>query len=191
MSTDAFWSTPTNELFTELGSSDNGLTAAAAAAQLAKLPKARAHNSKWRFVGLFLGQFKSPIILILLFAAGVSAALGDRTSSAIIFAIVFASGVLGFWQEFHAADAVQKLLALVQITANVIRGGKLSEVPVAQVVPGDVFQLHAGDMIPADSLLIESTDLFVNEAALTGEPFPIEKTAGVLPAETQLGQRTN
>ena len=191
MSTDAFWSTPTKELFTELGSSDNGLTAAAAAAQLAKLPKARAHNSRWRFVGLFLGQFKSPIILILLFAAVVSAALGDQTSAFIIIAIVVASGTLGFWQEFHAADAVQKLLALVQITANIVRDGKPSEIPVAQVVPGDVFLLHAGDLIPADSLLIESTDLFVNEAVLTGEPFPIEKTVGVLAVETQLGQRTN
>jgi len=191
MSTDTFWSTPAKDLFTELGSSDKGLTAEAASAQIAKLPKAKAHNSKWRFVGLFLGQFKSPIILILLFAAGVSAALGDQTSAAIIFAIVIASGSLGFWQEFHAADAVQKLLALVQITANVVRDGKPKEIPVAQVVPGDVFLLHAGDLIPADSLLIESTDLFVNEAVLTGEPFPIEKEASVLPVETQLGQRTN
>src|SRR5579862_7660220 len=181
MGTEAFWNSPPDELFKQLDSSANGLTAAAAAAQLAKLPKVKAHNSKWRFVGLFLGQFKSPIIIILLFAAGVSAALGDVPTAAIIFAIVIASGTLGFWQEFHAADAVQKLLALVQITANVVRNGKPQEIPVALVLPGDVFLLHAGDMIPADSRLLESTDLFVNEAALTGEPFPIEKKSGVLP----------
>ena len=191
MGTETFWSSPKDELLHQLNSSETGLTAAVAATQIAMLPKVREHSGKWRFVSLLLGQFKSPIILILLFAAGVAASLGDVATAIIIFAIVLASGFLGFWQEFHAADAVQKLLALVQITARVLRDGKPLDVPVAQVVPGDVFLLHAGDMIPADSRLLESTDLFVNEAALTGEAFPIEKKSDALPAETALGQRTN
>ncbi|MHB8636552.1 MAG: magnesium-translocating P-type ATPase [Fimbriimonadaceae bacterium] len=191
MAIEAFWSAQLAELYTDLGSGENGLRGAVAAERIAQLPKVKARSSKWRFVGLFLGQFKSPIILILLFAAGVAAALGDQATAIIIFAIVLASGALGFWQEFHAADAVQKLLALVQITAKVVRDGKPQDVPIGQVVSGDVFVLHAGDMIPADSRLLESTDLFVNEAALTGEPFPVDKKIEALGADTQLAQRTN
>lgn len=191
MSEPAFWSSTPEELYANLGSSPTGLTSSQAAQLIAALPKPADHNSRFRFVGIFLGQFKSPIILILLFAAVVSAALGDATSCVIIFAIVLASGTLGFWQEFHASDAVQKLLAMVQITAIVLRDGKETTVPVAQVVPGDVYVLHAGDLIPADSRIIESTDLFVNEAVLTGEAFPLEKKASVLPGDTALAQRTN
>ncbi len=191
MSNQAFWSEPLPDLVRELETGDRGLTSAIVQERLARLPKLREHQSRWRFVGLFLQQFKSPIILILLFAAGISMFLGDSPTAIIIFAIIFASGGLGFWQEQHAADAVQKLLAMVQIKASVIREGKSIEVPVSQVVPGDVFLLRAGDIVPADSVLIESTDLFVDEASLTGEPFPVEKTTGQLPPDTALGQRTN
>lgn len=185
------WTLKSDDLYKQLDSSESGLKLEIAQQRIAELPKVRASQSKWRFVSLFLQQFKSPIILILLFAAAVSMALGDPTTAGIIFAIVFASGGLGFWQEQHAADAVQKLLAMVQITATVVRGGKQSEVPVSQIVSGDVFLLNAGAIVPADSILVESTDLFVDEASLTGEPFPIEKKVGVLPAETGLSQRTN
>ncbi|HLK16080.1 MAG TPA: magnesium-translocating P-type ATPase [Fimbriimonadaceae bacterium] len=191
MAIEAFWSAKPDELIQALQSSPTGLTADRAAEEAAKLPKTKTQNLALLRISLFLGQFKSPIILILLFAAGVSAALGDPVTAGIIFAIVLASGALGFWQEFHAADAVKKLLALVQVTANVLRDGKAVEVPLSEVVPGDVFLLHAGDMIPADSRLLESTDLYANEAALTGEPFPVEKDVADLPAESQLSQRTN
>ena len=191
MNTPEFWTLKPSDLYKEFDSSETGLTLGTVQQRIAALPKVRASQSKWRFVSLFLQQFKSPIILILLFAAGVSMALGDPTTAGIIFAIVFASGGLGFWQEQHAADAVQKLLAMVQITATVLRDGKQSEVPVSQIVSGDVFLLNAGGIVPADSVLIDSTDLFVDEASLTGEPFPIEKKVGVLTAETQLSQRTN
>jgi len=191
MSLQTFWTETPTSVFQELNSSASGLSSNVASDRISQLPKVRSSQSKWRFVGLFFKQFTSPIILILLFAAGVSFFLGDPTTAGIIIAIVLASGSLGFWQEAHAADAVQKLLAMVQIQASVVRDGKTLEVPVSQVVPGDVFLVHAGDIIPADSLIFESTDLFVDEASLTGEPFPVEKKDGALPEATELGQRCN
>ena len=86
---------------------------------------------------LLLGQFKSPIILILIFAAGLSLFLGDRIDALIILGIVLVSGFLGFWQEHSAADAVKKLLSIVQVKAQVLRSGSAREIPVEEVVPGD------------------------------------------------------
>ena len=109
----------------------------------------------------------------------------------IILAIVLVSGLLGFWQERGAADAVQKLLAVVQIKATCERDGKPVDVHTDEVVPGDIVVLHAGDIVPADCLILESKDLFVNEAALTGETFPVEKSVATLPPDTPLAKRTN
>ena len=191
MSAAPFWAQEPESQYVLLGSSPEGLSEEVAADRAAKLPHVARTQGWWSSVSLFLHQFTSPIVLILIFAAGVSMSLGDQTDALIIFLIVLASGTLGFWQEWHAADAVRRLLAMVQITAKVIRGGKTLSAPSAQVVPGDVFILAAGDMIPADSLLIESTDLFVNEAALTGEAFPVEKKAGAVKPEAALSQRFN
>ena len=140
---------------------------------------------------LLLSQFKSPIILILIFSAGLSLFLKDTVDAVIILAIVLVSGLLGFWQERGAADAVQKLLLIVQVKATCQRGGKSVEVRTEEVVSGDLVLLRAGGILPADCLILESKDLTVNEAALTGETFPVEKNAGILPPETALAQRTN
>ena len=142
-------------------------------------------------LSLLFGQFKSPIILILVFAAVLSLCLGQATDALIILAIVLASGLLGFWQEWGAADAVKKLLALVQTKANVLRDGRPVDVPAEQVVPGDVVLLHAGDIIPGDGRVLDESDLFVAEASLTGETFPVEKAVGVVPSDAPLGRRTN
>ena len=127
-------------------------------------------------LALFVAQFKSPIILILVGAAIVSLFLQDRTDAALILAIVLASGVLGFWQEYSATNAVAKLRALVETRARVLRDGNEVTVPLAEVVPGDVALLSAGAIIPGDGRLLEARELFVNEAALTGETFPAEKS---------------
>ncbi len=153
-----------------------------------KSPK-RTHRTS--SISLFFSQFKSPIILILLFAVGLSFFLKDITNACIILAIVFISGFLGFWQENGAADAVEKLIAIIQVKAAVLRDGKEVEIPVEEIVPGDVIALNAGDVIPGDSLLLESNNLFLNEAALTGETFPVEKTVGVVPTDTPIAKRTN
>ena len=107
--------------------------------------------------------------------------LGEEEDALIIIVIVVISGVLGFWQEKRASDAVNKLLAIVQPKCKVIRDGKLQEVISEIVVPGDLVVLNSGDSVPADSLIIESKDLFVNEATLTGEGYPSEKFIHTLP----------
>ena len=149
-------------------------------------PKKRSNT-----ISLLLTQFKSPLILILIFAGALSFFLGDSVNAIIILTIILVSSLLGFWQERGAANAIEKLLAIVQTKATVLRDGVQKEIPVEEIVPGDVIILNAGDLIPGDSIIIESKDLFVNEASLTGETFPAEKTAGVLPQPTSLSQRTN
>jgi len=140
---------------------------------------------------LLLAQCKSPLILILLFATGLSFFLHDPFNASIILTIVLVSGLLGFWQERSASNAVEKLLAMVQIKATVLRDGGPQEIPVEEIVPGDIVMLNAGDIVPGDCLVQDSKDLFVDEATLTGETYPVEKSVGVLPAETPMGQRTN
>ena len=140
---------------------------------------------------LLLGQFKSPIVLILIGAAVLSIFLRDVTDAAIILAIVLVSGLLGFWQEHGAATAVAKLRAIVETKAHVLRDGAEVIVPLEEIVPGDVVLLSAGAIIPADCRLLEARDLFVNEATLTGETYPVEKAPCVLAPETALAHRTN
>jgi Mg2+-importing ATPase len=140
---------------------------------------------------LLLTQFKSPLIIILIFAGGLSFFLGDSVNAVIILTIILISSLLGFWQERGAANAIEKLLAIVQTKATVLRDGQSREIPVEKIVPGDVIILNAGDLIPGDSIILESKDLFVNEASLTGETFPAEKTTGILQLTTPLSQRTN
>ncbi len=140
---------------------------------------------------LFFSQFKSPIIIILIFAAILSFVLHDKTGATIILVIVFFSGILGFWQESGAANAVEKLIETVETKVEVLRDGKSSKIPLDEVVPGDIIELSAGKTIPGDCLILESNDLFINEAALSGETFPVEKTEGIMPADTPLAKRTN
>ncbi|TAD93863.1 MAG: magnesium-translocating P-type ATPase, partial [Oscillatoriales cyanobacterium] len=140
---------------------------------------------------MLLNQFKSPIILILILAAVLSIFLKDAADAIIIIAIVLISGLLGFWQERGASNAVEKLLALVQVKATVLRDGQSQEIPNEEVIPGDIVVLGAGKTIPGDCLVLESKDLSVNEAALTGETYPVDKQNGVLPAATGLNKRTN
>ena len=186
-----FWSQSTSESLANLNSSLKGLTKEDAKKRLAHTAQSTHENARPRALSLFVSQFKSPIILILLFAVCLSLFLRDFTNAIIILFIVLASGILGFWQEYAAADAVQKLLAVIEIKSTVVRDGISSEISIKEIVPGDIIQINAGDVIPGDSLLLESKNLFVNEATLTGETFPAEKTVGVLPREAPISQRTN
>ena len=156
----------------------SGLTSAEAQRRLTEFGENRISSQRRAgALALFIAQFKSPIILILIGAAILSLFLQDRTDATLILAIVLASGVLGFWQEYSATDAVAKLRALVETKARVLRDGNETIIPLAEVVPGDVVLLSAGAIIPGDGRLLEARELFVNEAALTGETFPAEKDA--------------
>jgi Mg2+-importing ATPase len=188
----AFWNVSAADLLKTLESVKEGLTGTEAQKRLAifgaNLLKPQKRSD---VLTLLVSQFKSPIIIILFFATGLSFFLHDPVDAIIILSIVIISGLLGFWQERGASNAIEKLLSIVQIKAAVLRDGKSIEIPVEQVVPGDIVILNAGDIIPGDGLVQESKDLFVDEAMLTGETFPVDKEPAVLPQETPLGQRTN
>lgn len=171
-----FWNLTSNECLTLTQSNRNGLSEEEAKKRLLQFGENKLSSKKeTTAIGLFFSQFKSPIVLLLLFAAGLSVIVQDSVDAIIILGIVFLSGLLGFWQEKGAMNAVRKLLAMVQIRVSVMRNSSIREIPSEEVVPGDILKLSAGDMIPADCILLESKDLFVNEATLTGETFPIEK----------------
>ncbi|MGZ5068823.1 MAG: magnesium-translocating P-type ATPase [Methylobacter sp.] len=188
----AFWAVPARQLLGQLESGNNGLSPEEADRRLKRYGANRLNNKKQTgSLRLLLAQFKNSIILILLFATGLSFYLNDKIDAAIILTIVLISGLLGFWQEKGAADAIEKLLAIVQIKANVMRGGLAMEIPADRLVPGDIVLLTAGDVIPGDCLILASDNLFVDEAILTGESYPAEKMPGALPADTALGQRSN
>ncbi len=188
----AFWSVPASELLQQLGTTTKGLSSDEARHRLTRCgsnllnPQRRSN-----VLTLLLAQFESPLILILLFATGLSFFFHDPVNALIILTIVLASGVLGFWQEHSATKAVEKLLAMVQVKTTVLRDGSEYEITVEEIVPGDIVILSAGDIVPGDCLLAESKDLFVDEATLTGETYPVEKSVGVLAADTALGSRTN
>jgi Mg2+-importing ATPase len=179
-------------LFQRLGSSVAGLTSDEARERLARFGANRLKaKSRAAPFTLLLGQFKSPIVLILIGAAILSIFLQDASDAAIILMIVFVSGLLGFWQEHGAANAVAKLRAVVETKVHVLRDGAEVMVSLEEIVPGDVVLLSAGAIIPGDCRLFEARDLFVNEATLTGETYPVEKTPCVLAPETALARCTN
>ena len=187
-----FWSLPTDQVLQQTHSTTSGLSSQDAKQRLSEYgANSLKQTHKSSALVLLLNQFKSPIILILIFAALLSIFLKDALDAIIILAIVLISGLLGFWQERGASNAVEKLLALVQVKATVLRDNQSQEIPNQEVVPGDIVVLCAGKNIPGDCLVLESKDLSVNEAALTGETYPVDKLNGVLPAETGLNQRTN
>ncbi len=141
---------------------------------------------------LLLSQFKTPIVLLLMAAAILSYFLEDPHDAIIILVIVCISAGLGFWQENGATNTIRRLVALVKLKSDVLRDRKEQEIASEDIVLGDIVVLRAGDRIPGDCRLIESKDLFVNEAFLTGESYPVEKTAdSVLPPDIPLSQRSN
>jgi Mg2+-importing ATPase len=145
-----FWGSKPEEVLAALGTTAQGLASREAASRLSRYgPNAIAERKRRSTAELFLSQFKSPIILILVFAAILALFLKDVADASIILAIVFLSGVLGFWQEKGAADAVEKLLAIVQVKATVLRDSKEIEVPVADVVPATSSCSTRGTSSPA------------------------------------------
>lgn len=187
-----FWTMPSSDVILQLKTSNDGLTSEEVKKRLetygSNSIKPKTTNSATR---LLISQFKSPIILLLLLAIGLSFYLKDTVDAFIILTIVLASGLLGFLQEYSASSAVEKLMALVRIKTTVLRNGQQGEIGIEEIVPGDVVILKAGDVIPGDCVILKSDSLFVDESTLTGETFPLEKEAGIVPADTVLAQRKN
>ena len=181
-----------NDVFRKLRTSKNGLSEDDAKKRLIKYGPNVIKREKRRSPFLiFLDQFKSPLIILLLIATILSLAIGETIDAITIIAIVIASSILGFYQEYRAEQAVEALRKLVTPTARVIRDGKEKEIPAHDVVPGDVIVLSSGDRVPADARLIEVINLRVDEAPLTGESVPVEKRIEKLPRETALSDRKN
>src|SRR5581483_6118838 len=120
-------------------------------------------------------RFTNPLVLLLVFAAAISAFTGDARSAVVIAAMVVMSVFLDFFQERRAGKAAERLREAALVKATVVRDGAEHEVPIAEVVRGDLVALAAGDLVPADARLVEARDLAVNQARLTGEPFPVGK----------------
>lgn len=187
-----FWSKPVDEIARSVNSSVAGMSAQDAQSALRRVGPNLIHSrEKATPLGLFFNQFKSPIILILLSATVISAFLQDWADSVIILLIVLGSALLSFIQEYNANNAAAKLREQISFKTNVIRDGKPVSIATEEFVPGDVVTLSAGSLIPADGLVIEANDFFVNQAVLTGETFPVEKTPGIIAEKAGLAERTN
>ena len=173
------WQNPADRLLARLETRIAGLDGAQVQSRLATYGPNDAATVKRTPLWLqFLSRFGNPLIIILLIASGVSAATGDVASFVIIVCIVMLSIIFDFVQEVRAQNAVEALRQSVAVQATVRRDGAVVSVPIHQLVPGDIVELIAGDLVPADSRLLESRDLYINQALLTGEPYPAEKRVG-------------
>ncbi len=187
-----YWSATTEQLLLDLQSSWNGLSQDNAERRLKQYgPNSIKAASQTSALWLLLSQFKSPLVLILVFAAVISAISGEWPDAVIVLVIILGSTTLGFVQEYRASLAIEKLRSKVLVTSNVVRDGNSAVVLSQQIVPGDVVLVTAGSLIPADGVVLEANDLFVNQAVLTGEVFPVEKKPGRVEENASLMERIN
>ncbi|WP_455278366.1 magnesium-translocating P-type ATPase [[Eubacterium] cellulosolvens] len=181
-----------NEILAQLQTTSKGLATNEAQKRLQSYgPNLLRSKKKTDSLTLLVGQFKSPIIILLIIATGLSIFLGDQMNAIIILVIILISGILGLWQERGATNSVKKLMSIIQIKTTALRDEEEKDIAIEEIVPGDVVKLRAGDVIPADGIILESKDLFVNEATLTGETYPVEKMSGIMPPETPLNSQKN
>jgi Mg2+-importing ATPase len=187
-----YWSLAPEQLLAALRTTTNGLQPVEVKQRLLQygLNTIKAQQQTTA-LGLFVNQFKSPLVLILIFAAIISLIVGEWTDASIVLAVVLGSTMLGFAQEYRASNAVERLRSRITIKSSVLRGGQPRMLPAEQVVPGDVVLLSAGSLIPADGVVLAANDFFVNQAVLTGETFPVAKLPGTVPVNASLAERTN
>lgn len=180
-------------VFTELKSSEAGLSAKEAADRLVQHgPNELKEKKKKPAIMLFLEQFTDFMIIILIIAAIIAGLMGEPVDSAAIIVIVLLNAIMGFTQERKAEKAIEALKKMAAVNASVLRDGREESLPVAVLVPGDIVLLEAGRIVPADLRITEAIALKIEEAALTGESVPSGKGAAVLQGgDTQLADRKN
>jgi Mg2+-importing ATPase len=169
---------PLPELYQQLNTTDQGLNEIEVEARLAKFGKnevAREERLTW-WRRLF-NNIRDPLVILLTFLALISFLTGDLRATTVIGVMIVLGVILRYFQESRADNAAAKLKAMVSTSCTVIREGKQSEIPLEQLVPGDMVMLSAGDMVPADLRILTAKDLFINQSALTGESVPVEKLA--------------
>jgi len=175
------------ELFKRYGTSEKGLSHDDATKRIG----AYGHNEiaakdKRGKLSIFTSQLTSPLVVILVVASVIAGFLGDPTDMAIIIAIILINAVLGFYQEFKSERALAELKKYISFKAKVIRDGRETEIDVRDLVPGDITILEIGDIVPADIRLIDVHELATDESAITGESFPVNKSAGPLELKNSL-----
>ncbi len=194
------WHSKTSEeTLNELNVTIKGLTTQEAQARLKQYGPNELKKEKGKSpIKIFLEQFADILMIILILAMALSIAVGIYQNSmdeiidaAIIFIIVAASAILGFTQEYRSEKAVEALKKMTSPTASVLRDGKESRIPACELVPGDIMILYTGDKVPADGRLLEAFSMKDDEAPLTGESSPVNKSAETLPEQTQLNDREN
>ena len=188
----AYWSLGIADLMGRLQSAERGLSGVEAAARLLRFGSNELREqqtlSRLRVVW---SQLRSPLLLLLVFAAAAAAFTGEWMDATIVLIIVAATVSVGYSREYNAAAAAAALRSRVRTHTQVFRDGVATTVPAAEIVPGDVVLLSAGSLVPADAVVMDAADCFVSESVLTGESFPTEKRPGPVPPSASLAERTN
>lgn len=188
----SFWQYDAAHWLAQLKSNTSGLTQKEASQILQQSTNIkRVRSSFEKDLILFGSQFKSPLMLLLIGAVVLSAFLGDTSDVFIILFIVLSTGLLSFFQERNASKTVEKLQSMIALRSTVLRDGTPQQIIGNEIVPGDILLFKAGDMIPADCLIVESNEINTNEASLTGESYPVRKEVGIVDENTVLSKRTN
>ena len=188
----AFWAIETSRVAEQLRSGHEGLTASEAAERLQIYgPNALRERHDASRLDILARQLRSPLLLLLVFAAAASVVTGQWLDASIVLAIVIVTVGIGYAREYSAHAAASALRARLRVRTTVLRDGLTTTVPVEEIVPGDVVLLSAGSLVPADGVLLDATDFYVSEAVLTGESFPAQKTPGIVDTAAGLVERTN
>ncbi len=187
-----FWKDSIDLWYRQLNSSAEGLTNDAANLVLEQRGQKKRKVSRLeKDIRLFLGQFKSPLMLLLIAAVILSGFLRETSDVFIISFIILSTTLMSFFQERNAGRVVEKLQSIIAIKSTVLRNGLPVDLPTNNIVPGDILLFKTGNVVPADCLLIESNEIHTNEASLTGESFPISKEAGTVDEKAPLAKRSN
>jgi P-type Mg2+ transporter len=178
-----FYTAPAQELLARLETSLKGLSGEEAQARLDLYGvNELAVKKKWTVLRSILSKFLNPLVIVLVIIGSFSLFFGETISAAFVLLMVILSVLFSFVQEYRSSKAAEKLSRLTQVTATVFREGTRREIPIVEVVPGDIVDLSAGDIIPADLRLLSCKDMFINQSSLTGESFPMEKFSEPMPA---------
>ncbi|MEI8349681.1 MAG: magnesium-translocating P-type ATPase [Candidatus Omnitrophota bacterium] len=188
-----FVSASLKAIFERLKTSEKGLSTKDARERLSVYgPNEPAKKKKRTIFAQILSKFLNPLVIVLIIIGTFSLFFGGKISAILVFAMVLMSVFLSFVQEYRSSKEAEKLREMVRTTATVYRDGQAQEINIREIVPGDIVDLFAGDMIPADLRIISSKDLFINQASLTGESFPIEKNSDVIqPKNNSISELSN
>jgi len=186
------WGQSATEVITQLGTTQNGITDKESGARLVKYGRNTFHNKeKINVISLFLKQFLSPLIFLLLGAGILTFILSEWIDTTVIALALLLNVTLGFYHEYHAENTLDKLKTYIKDRARVIRGGQEQEIDSSLLVPGDIIKLSYGSRVPADARILTINDFSVDEAILTGESMPVSKSNEIVVLTALVAERTN